>query len=135
MNYPEYAIIVAGGKGTRIKSQTPKQFIELLGKPVLLHTLNVFFRYSENIHVILVLPKDDFETWKVICEKYNFIKPVTLQHGGETRFQSVKNGLSKIDGDGYVAIHDGVRPLVSESIIQASFELAKKNQSAIAAVR
>jgi len=134
MNYPEYAIIVAGGKGTRIKSQTPKQFIELNGKPVLLHTLEVFFRYSDNLHVILVLPKDDFETWKIICEIHNFKKPVVLQQGGDTRFQSVKNGLSRIDGDGYVAIHDGVRPLVNEGIIRTSFKLAKINQSAIAAV-
>jgi 2-C-methyl-D-erythritol 4-phosphate cytidylyltransferase len=134
MNYPEYAIIVAGGKGTRIKSPTPKQFIELHGKPVLLHTLEVFFRYSESIQVILVLPKDDFETWKVICEKYNFRKPIPLQQGGETRFQSVRNGLTRIGDVGYVAIHDGVRPLVSEEIIRTSFELAKKNQSAIASV-
>lgn len=134
MNYPEYAIIVAGGKGTRIQSQIPKQFIELHGKPVLLHTLEVFFRYSESLRIILVLPKDDFETWKVICERYNFKRLVTLQQGGDTRFQSVKNGLSKIDGDGYVAIHDGVRPLVSESIIRASFEMVRKAKSAIAAM-
>src|SRR6187402_1067893 len=134
MNYPEYAIIVAGGKGTRIKSLKPKQFMELNGKPILLHTLEAFFRYSEKIRVILVLPKDDFETWKSICEKYNFRKPVTLQQGGETRFQSVKNGLSKIESDGLVAIHDGVRPLVTETIIRTSFELAAKNKSAIAAV-
>jgi 2-C-methyl-D-erythritol 4-phosphate cytidylyltransferase len=134
MNNQEYAIIVAGGKGLRMKSTVPKQFMELNGKPVLVHTLEAFFRYSETINVILVLPKDDVETWKRICEKYNFSKSLILEEGGETRFQSVKKGLSKIDGDGYVAIHDGVRPLVSEGIIRASFDLAKKNQSAVAAV-
>ncbi len=138
----EYALVVAGGKGTRIKSKVPKQFLELNGKPVLLHTLEAFYRYSEKINVILVLPEDDFETWKSICEKYKFHKNIILQKGGESRFQSVKNGLAKIDGDaclpdrqGLVAIHDGVRPLVSEDIIGASFRLAAVHQSAVAAVR
>ena len=131
----EYALIVAGGKGTRIKSQTPKQFLELNGKPVLIHTLNAFFRYSESINVILVLPKDDLKTWELITKKFKFDKPITLQEGGETRFQSVKKGLEKISGDGLVAIHDGVRPLVSENIIGASFRLAAVHKSAVAAVR
>ena len=131
----EYALVVAGGKGTRIKSKVPKQFLELNGKPVLLHTLEAFYRYSEKINVILVLPEDDFQTWKSICEKHKFTKNIILQKGGESRFQSVKNGLAKIDGEGLVAIHDGVRPLVSEDIIGASFRLAAVHQSAVAAVR
>jgi 2-C-methyl-D-erythritol 4-phosphate cytidylyltransferase len=135
MTQPEYALIVAGGKGTRIKSTVPKQFIELNGKPVLLHTLEAFYYYSENITVILVLPTDDFEKWHDIVKKYNFNKPVILQKGGDTRFQSVKNGLDKIEGGGLVAIHDGVRPLVSPDIIGASFRLAAVHQSAVAAVR
>jgi 2-C-methyl-D-erythritol 4-phosphate cytidylyltransferase len=135
MNVPEHALIVAGGKGTRIKSKTPKQFIELNGKPVLLHTLEAFFQYSENIKVILVLPEDDFETWSDITQKYGFTKKVVLQKGGDTRFQSVKNGLDKIQGDGLVAIHDGVRPLVSPDIIGASFRLAAVHKTAVAAVR
>jgi 2-C-methyl-D-erythritol 4-phosphate cytidylyltransferase len=130
----EYALIVAGGKGTRIKSQTPKQFIALEGLPILLHTINAFFRYSENIRVILVLPADDFSTWHALVKKYDFQKPVILQQGGASRFQSVKQGLAKIKGNGLVAIHDGVRPLVSESIIAASFRLAASGQSAVAAV-
>lgn len=135
MHSKEYAIIVAGGKGTRIKSKLPKQFLELAGKPILLHTLEAFYRYSENIAIVLVLPEDDFPIWNDICKKYNFTKPVMLQKGGETRFQSVKNGLKKIEGNGLVAIHDGVRPLVSEDIIGASFRLAAVHQSAVAAVR
>jgi 2-C-methyl-D-erythritol 4-phosphate cytidylyltransferase len=131
----EYAIIVAGGKGTRIKSKIPKQFIELNGRPVLLHTLEAFYRYSEFVTVILVLPEDDFETWNSIKVKYNFNRPIILQKGGETRFQSVKNGLDKIEGEGLVAIHDGVRPLVSSDIIGASFRLASVHQTAVAAVR
>jgi 2-C-methyl-D-erythritol 4-phosphate cytidylyltransferase len=135
MHSQEYALIVAGGKGTRIKSKIPKQFIELNGMPVLMHTIEAFFRYSENVSVVLVLPEDDFETWATLCKRYNFTKKLTLQKGGDSRFQSVKNGLEKIEGNGLVAIHDGVRPLVSEDIIGASYRLAAVHQSAVAAVR
>ena len=134
MNSNEYALVVAGGKGTRIKSKTPKQFLELNGLPVLMHTLLAFYRYSEDITVILVLPEDDLQTWQSLCLQYKFTKPVILQKGGETRFQSVRNGLEKIENDGLVAIHDGVRPLVSENIIATSFRLASVHQSAIAAM-
>jgi 2-C-methyl-D-erythritol 4-phosphate cytidylyltransferase len=135
MNNKEYALIVAGGKGTRIKSKLPKQFLELNGKPILLHTLEAFYRYSASIQVILVLPEDDFTSWDRIVREFKFDKPLILQTGGDSRFQSVKNGLSKIEGQGLVAIHDGVRPLVSEDIIGASFRLAAVHQSAVAAVR
>lgn len=135
MHSKEYALIVAGGKGTRIKSRIPKQFLDLQGKPILLHTLEAFFRYSKLIEVILVLPEDDFQTWKDLCHQHTFTQPITLQKGGDSRFQSVKNGLDKIAGPGLVAIHDGVRPLVSEDIIGASFRLAAVHQSAVAAVR
>jgi 2-C-methyl-D-erythritol 4-phosphate cytidylyltransferase len=131
----EYALIVAGGKGTRIKSHLPKQFLELAGRPVLLHTLDAFYRYSPSINVVLVLPEDDFPTWKEIVTKFKFTRPLVLQTGGETRFQSVKRGLEKIPGEGLVAIHDGVRPLVSSDIIGASFRLAAVHETAIAAVR
>jgi 2-C-methyl-D-erythritol 4-phosphate cytidylyltransferase len=131
----EYALIVAGGKGTRIKSSVPKQFIELNGKPILLHTLEAFYRYSRNLTVVLVLPEDDFSLWQTISTRFNFAELVILQQGGATRFQSVRNGLDKIDGEGLVAIHDGVRPLVSEDIIGASFRLAAIHQCAVAAVR
>ncbi|MBL7870540.1 MAG: 2-C-methyl-D-erythritol 4-phosphate cytidylyltransferase [Cyclobacteriaceae bacterium] len=135
MNSIEYALIVAGGKGTRIKSKLPKQFLELNGLPILIHTLEAFYRYSEKIRIILVLPEDDISIWNELCEKHSFNKPILLQKGGETRFQSVKHGLDKIEGSGLVAIHDGVRPLVSEDIIGASFRLAAVHQSAVAAVR
>jgi 2-C-methyl-D-erythritol 4-phosphate cytidylyltransferase len=135
LNQKEYAVIVAGGKGTRIKSALPKQFLELFGKPVLLHTIEAFYRYAESIQIILVLPAADFPIWKSICDRFQFTAPITLQHGGDTRFQSVKNGLDKIEGDGLVAIHDGVRPLISEDIIAASFRLAAVHGSAVAAVR
>lgn len=136
MNRTEYALIVAGGKGTRFKSHLPKQFLELNGLPVLMHTINAFHRYSATIKIILVLSEGDMTRWKDLCIQYHFnIPSLMLQKGGETRFQSVKRGLEKIEGDGLVAIHDGVRPLVSEDIIGASFRLAAVHKSAVAAVR
>jgi len=135
MPLKEHALIVAGGKGTRMNAAIPKQFLVVDGLPILMHTLYAFFRYSETMEVILVLPESDFETWKTLCQEYSFSKPVRLQAGGDTRFQSVKNGLDLIAGDGLVAIHDGVRPLVSEDMIGASFRLAALHGSAVAAVR
>lgn len=131
----KHALIVAGGKGTRVNSKLPKQFIALNGKPILLHTIEAFFNYSEKIAVVLVLPEDDFGIWESICKEFDFKKPITIQKGGETRFQSVKNGLDKMDGEALVAIHDGVRPLVSADLIGASFRLAAVHGSAVAAVR
>jgi 2-C-methyl-D-erythritol 4-phosphate cytidylyltransferase len=130
----EYALIVAGGKGTRIKSKLPKQFLPLNGKPVLLHTLEAFFRYSNLIKVVLVIPEETFSEWEHISRTHHFKRSIVLQAGGSSRFQSVKNGLGKIDGEGLVAIHDGVRPLVSEQIIRNSFALAGTHQSAVASV-
>ena len=135
MNLKEYTLIVAGGKGTRIKSKLPKQFLELNGLPILMHTINAFLRYNRDMTIILVLPEDDFALWSELCVKHNFNIELILTKGGESRFQSVKNGLSKIEGEGIVAIHDGVRPLVSEDIIGASFHLAAVHESAVAAVR
>jgi 2-C-methyl-D-erythritol 4-phosphate cytidylyltransferase len=135
MAQKEYALIVAGGKGTRIGGKLPKQFIRLKGKPILLYTIDAFFNYSDNISIVLVLPEDDFGIWTSICNEFNFTKSITLQKGGDTRFQSVKNGLNKIEGQGLVAIHDGVRPLVSADLIGASFRLAAVHGSAVAAVR
>ena len=134
MKNKEYAIIVAGGKGTRLKNNIPKQFLELNGLPVLMHTLQAFFRYNNNLTLVLVLPEDDLQLWNELCKKHSFHKPIIIQKGGETRFQSVENGLTKIEDDGLVAIHDGVRPLVSEEIIRTSFALAASNKAAVAAI-
>jgi len=132
----EFAIIVAGGKGTRMNSATPKQFMLINELPVLMHTVNAFFHYSKNIEVILVLPKDDIPKWQQLVEEHSFDKPVKIATGGASRFQSVKNGLSSIeDKNGLVAIHDGVRPLVNINTIAASFRIAAVHKSAVAAVR
>lgn len=135
MNNNEYALIVAGGKGTRIKSKVPKQFLDVGGIPVLMRTINVFYEYSPDIQVVVVIPEDDFQIWEELCLLHNYHKRIILQKGGDTRFQSVRSGLEKIEGDGLVAIHDGVRPLVSKDIIAASFRLAAVHGSAVAAVR
>ncbi|MDL5048820.1 2-C-methyl-D-erythritol 4-phosphate cytidylyltransferase [Oscillatoria amoena NRMC-F 0135] len=135
MNNKEYALIVAGGKGTRIKSKVPKQFLDVGGIPILMRTINAFVDYAPSIQIILVIPEDDFNLWKELCDLHKYRQPVILQKGGETRFQSVKSGLEKIEGDGLVAIHDGVRPLISKDIIAASFRLAAVHGSAVAAVR
>jgi 2-C-methyl-D-erythritol 4-phosphate cytidylyltransferase len=131
----EFALIVAGGKGIRIRSALPKQFLTIGGLPILMHTISAFNQYSSSIPIILVLPEDDFSTWHTLVEKHAFTRPVILQAGGDTRFQSVRLGLSRIEGPGLVAIHDGVRPLVSQDIIGASFRLAAVHKSAVAAVR
>lgn len=130
----EYALIVAGGKGTRIKSALPKQFLELNKLPVLMHTINAFVRYSPDIRIVLVLPEDDIQTWKSLCDAHDFRQKLLVQAGGESRFQSVKRGLEKITDEGLVAVHDGVRPLVSEDVIAASFRLAAVHGTAVAAV-
>lgn len=131
----EHAIVVAGGKGTRIKSAVPKQFLELRGKPILMHTLQAFLDYSADLHLVLVLPEDDMVRWSQLCEQHQFAPRMQVVKGGATRFQSVRNGLEALPDDGLVAIHDGVRPLVSSDIIGASFRLAAVHGSAVAAVR
>lgn len=136
MKTQEFAIIVAGGKGTRMKNKTPKQFIKVAGLPILMHTINAFHIYSDGIKIILVLPKDDIDLWNELCGIHNFKKQLVLAEGGDTRFQSVKNGLDSIkESQGLVAIHDGVRPLVNDDIIGASFRIAAVHGSAVAAVR
>jgi 2-C-methyl-D-erythritol 4-phosphate cytidylyltransferase len=130
----EYALIVAGGKGTRMGNDIPKQFLEIKGTPIIVHTVNAFRRYSTDIRIIVVLPATEMSTWQKLVSRYA-LTAIQTQTGGETRFQSVKRGLEMIREEGLVAIHDGVRPLVSEDIIAASFRLAAVHGSAVASVR
>jgi 2-C-methyl-D-erythritol 4-phosphate cytidylyltransferase len=129
----QVALIVAGGSGSRMGSAVPKQFLDLVGKPILRHTLEKFAAFSPDIQLILVLPESDFFRWKGI----NWLpteQTVKLIPGGATRFQSVKNGLQAVSGDGLVAIHDAVRPLVSVDVIRRTFEAAAAFGSGVAAV-
>ncbi|OEK01991.1 2-C-methyl-D-erythritol 4-phosphate cytidylyltransferase [Roseivirga sp. 4D4] len=127
------AIIVAGGSGTRMQSELPKQFLLLNGKPILMHTLEAF--NFDDIEIRLVLPGEQIEYWETLCEEHTFAVPHHIVQGGETRFHSVKNGLDSIKGNaGLVAIHDGVRPLISRDIISASFDQALTHGNAITSV-
>jgi len=135
MTIKKYAVIVAGGSGSRMNSEIPKQYLPINGLPVIMHTINAFHKYNKILNIIVVLPPNDLELWKELCATYNFNLSIQIISGGETRFQSVKNGLDKISSDGIVAIHDGVRPLVNKEIIAASYEIAALHGSAIAAVR
>ncbi|WP_009035623.1 2-C-methyl-D-erythritol 4-phosphate cytidylyltransferase [Indibacter alkaliphilus] len=131
----KYAIIVAGGSGTRMGGSISKQYLEIGGKPVLMHTLEVFFNSDSSINLILVIPESDFELWYKLCSAHEFSIPHQLVKGGSSRFQSVKNGLLHIlDEDGLVAIHDGVRPFVKPEVIHESFKVAAQEGSAIAVV-
>ncbi|MBN2486606.1 MAG: 2-C-methyl-D-erythritol 4-phosphate cytidylyltransferase [Bacteroidales bacterium] len=124
-------IIVAGGSGLRMNSETPKQFIEINGLPVLMHTINRFYEFSSNIEVRLVLPQHQFDFWEALCQKHNFTKTHELYSGGKTRFHSVKNGLQSLSPNGLVAIHDGVRPLASIGTIRNCFMAAEEYGAAI----
>ena len=129
-----FVIIVAGGSGTRMQSKVPKQFIELCGKPVVMHTVEKFRKALPHSKMILVIPKAHFELWNTLCIKHNFLSEHTVTEGGETRYQSVKNGLALVNGKGIVAIHDAVRPLVNEKVIRESINSAKKYGSGIPVV-
>lgn len=129
------AILVAGGKGTRMGKSISKQYLPIGGKPVLMHTLEAFHAVDPEIHLILVLPPDDFEFWKNLCREFNFSLAHRMVAGGSTRFQSVRNGLQEIHfSEGLVAIHDGVRPFVKKEVIRQSFDQASRSGSAIAVV-
>jgi 2-C-methyl-D-erythritol 4-phosphate cytidylyltransferase len=131
----KYAVIVAGGSGSRMQTDVPKQFISVGGLPVLMHTLNRFAQSVPNLQLLLVLPQTHFETWAQLCQQYKFATPHQLIEGGNTRFASVKNGLAAIPNDeGLVAIHDGVRPFVATRAIQESFAVAQAKGNAIVAV-
>ncbi len=135
MDIQKSVIIVAGGKGLRMQSELPKQFIELAGKPVLMHTMEQFHSYDHQLLIILVLPGDQIEFWKELCKKHDFKLKHQITAGGEERFLSVKNGLELTAGGGLVAVHDGVRPLVSHATIDRCFAEAGKSGAAIPVVK
>ena len=120
----KHIIIVAGGKGLRMGGDIPKQFLPVCGKPVLMRTLEAFHAYDASMHLILVLPVSQQAYWKQLCEEYQFDLAHEIADGGETRFHSVKNGLSLVKEDGLVGVHDGVRPFVSQEVIARCYEEA-----------
>ena len=115
-------------------SELPKQFLLLGGKPVLMHTIEAFYRYDADIQVVLVLPRDHQDYWKSLCSSYHFEIPHRIVDGGETRFHSVRNGLQVIGGTGLVGVHDGVRPFVSKEVIERCYLEAEQKQAVIPVV-
>jgi len=128
-----YAIIVAGGKGLRMGGEVPKQFLPVKGKPILLHTLQAFHTFDSELQLVVVLPAEQQDTWKALCLKYGCDIPHQVASGGETRFHSVKNGLALIpnDSDAVVGVHDGVRPFVSQEVLQRCYALAEEHKAVI----
>jgi len=126
-----YALIVAGCAGTRMGTDIPKQFLILAGKPVLMHSIERFHAFDKLIKIIVVIPGSQFELWEKLKEKYSFSVSHTLVKGGSSRFFSVKNGLHEVEDNGIVAIHDGVRPLVSIATIRRCFKAAEESGNAI----
>lgn len=131
----EFVIIVAGGSGSRMKSDIPKQFIPVGGYPILMHTIRAFRNYSKSISIRLVLPESQFSAWNELCAAYRFQEAYELIAGGESRFDSVKNGLKSIqEEDGLVAVHDGVRPFVDQQTILRGFQKAQESGSSVTCI-
>lgn len=132
----DYVIIVAGGKGLRMGGDVPKQFQLLGNQPVLMHTLQRFADDCKDLQIILVLPQEQIEYWSDLGEKYHFGVEHWIVAGGETRFHSVQSGLAQIpdDAEGVVAVHDGVRPLVSREVIEKCFEEARRKKAVVPVV-
>lgn len=128
----EAVIIVAGGMGTRVGGDLPKQFIELKGKPIIFHAIEQFTKANSEIQVIVVMHPEYISMWEELCERYGVMENCELCAGGDERFHSVRNGLDLLGQDcAVVAIHDAVRPFVSESTILRCFAEARNSGAAI----
>ena len=127
----KFAIIVAGGTGNRMNSTIPKQFLLLCGKPVLMHSILAFNAFDPTLRIIVALHPGLFSLWETLCRQHDLIIPHILSPGGEKRFDTVKNALSYVTADGIVAVHDGVRPLLSHGLIQRAFDHAFTHGNAI----
>ena len=125
------AIIVAGGSGSRMKSEVSKQFLLLNGIPVLMHTIHNFFDFDGEIFIVVVLPAGEIELWQKLCTQHNFTIPHQIVIGGKTRFNSVKNGLTASPECNLIAVHDGVRPTVSHQTLIRCFDMANEKGTAI----
>lgn len=128
------AIIVAGGRGTRMNNEVPKQFLPLCGKPIVMHTLETFYNFDLRIELILVLPEHLMVYWQNLCVEHQFDIPHHIVAGGQERFYSVKNGLAFAKPNALIAIHDGVRPFVSHSTLERCFRQAELQGNAIPAM-
>lgn len=128
---PRYAIIVAGGNGLRMGNEIPKQFLLLNNKPILMHAITQFQAFDSAISCIVVLPVLQIAYWETLCETYQFSLPHTVVSGGKERFHSVANGLNAINGSGLVAVHDGVRPIITKEMLEQGFQTSEIFDSAV----
>lgn len=124
-------VIVAGGKGLRMGTDIPKQFLPVGGMPVLMRTINAFHNFDADMDIILVLPSDQQGYWSELCREYSFCTPHRIADGGETRFHSVRNGLTLAADEGLIAVHDGVRPFVTAEVIERCFAEAEHKKAVI----
>jgi 2-C-methyl-D-erythritol 4-phosphate cytidylyltransferase len=131
----KFVIIVAGGSGNRMKSIIPKQFLLLNGKEIIIHTIEKFLQIVDAENIVVVISQNQKEKWNELFGKFSFLQKMKIAFGGETRFESVKNGLEKINEDGVVAIHDAVRPFASVELIHRCFDDATLYGSGIAAIK
>ena len=127
-------IVVAGGSGRRMGTTVPKQFLELCGRPVLMHTVERFRSALPEAKIVVVLPETEISRWRELCEKHNFGVEHTVEKGGETRFHSVRNGLRHLSACEYVGVQDGVRPLVSRTVILSALNSAQEYGAAVPVV-
>ena len=129
-----YVVIVAGGQGVRMGADRPKQFLEMGGKPILRHTIERFQAFDPKVDIILVLPAAQKDWWRDYCRQSGFLERYTLASGGITRFHSVQNALRYVQEEGVVAVHDGVRPLVSRSLLERMFAASEEYKAVIPAL-
>lgn len=127
----KYAVIVAGGSGSRMLTPVPKQFLLLNNKPVLYYTIDVFLKTYSDLHVILVLPEDHVSKGQEVIDAYFDNSRITICQGGRTRFHSVQNGLSLIHDESIIFVHDGVRCLLTKDLVERCFMEAERSGSAI----
>lgn len=130
----KYAIIVAGGTGTRMGGSLPKQFILLKGRPVLYYTLKTFLDTWPDLQVILVLPVEYTDMGQEIIDAFFDKSRIRITAGGDTRFQSVKNGLALVEEESIIFVQDGVRCLLSSSLVERCYAQAVETGTAIPAI-
>jgi 2-C-methyl-D-erythritol 4-phosphate cytidylyltransferase len=123
-------IITAGGVGKRFSSEVPKQFLSLMGTPVLMRTLNSFFNWNPMNEIILTLPTEWISYWEKLVKKHDFKIPHRIVDGGNERYHSIKNALDMCSGD-FVMIHDGVRPLVDKGTLNRCLDALKNNKAVV----
>ena len=122
MSRAVYAVFVAGGSGTRMGGDVPKQFLDLGGIPILQRSVERFLDAAPDARVIIVLPERHLDQWQELCLQHAVSFPQTIVHGGMTRFHSVQNALGKVPDGAIVSIHDGVRPLFTPGLVRAMLD-------------